>query len=98
MGNEPPILTAVERRVWDAWNALPDDEPRPVHAINSTGGNVAGMAGRPTTGTRVEVRIPDDVLAGVEHYASDDGVTRAEMIRELLAEAVALRDLMANGN
>lgn len=26
-------LSAVERRVWNAWNALPDDESRPVHAV-----------------------------------------------------------------
>lgn len=26
-------LTAVERRIWDAWNVLPEDDPSPVKRI-----------------------------------------------------------------
>ncbi len=26
-------MTVVERAVWDAWNAIPDDHPAPVKAI-----------------------------------------------------------------
>lgn len=29
-------MTAVERSVWAAWNALPEDEPAPVKRIAAT--------------------------------------------------------------
>lgn len=42
------------------------------------------LGGRPAVGTKVETRLPDDVLAAVDERASTEGTTRAEMIRRLV--------------
>ena len=47
--------------------------------------------GRPEIGVRVEVRLPEDLLAAVDARAEDDGVSRAEMVRVLLGEALSIR-------
>lgn len=45
--------------------------------------------GRPTTGTKVQVRIPPDLLARIDAEAEREGVTRAEAVRGLLALGIA---------
>jgi predicted DNA binding CopG/RHH family protein len=44
--------------------------------------------GRPPEGTRIEVRVPSDVLRVIDDEASKRGTTRAHIIRELLIAAV----------
>jgi hypothetical protein len=41
--------------------------------------------GRPTTGVKVQVRIPADLLAYIDDYAKCNGITRAETMRHFLA-------------
>lgn len=41
--------------------------------------------GRPPQGTRVDVRIPSDMLARLDEEAENAGVRRAEMVRRILA-------------
>ena len=43
--------------------------------------------GRPPEGTRIEVRVPSDVLAKIDAEADSRGTTRAHVIRELLIAA-----------
>lgn len=38
----------------------------------------------PRIGTAILVRIPDDVLAAIDRYATDNGISRAEAIRHAL--------------
>jgi len=61
-------LTRVEKAVWHAWKALPDDEPNPVHVIAAA----LGMA-------RADVAfivLPADVFgpwdddAGLSHFGA----------------------------
>jgi hypothetical protein len=40
--------------------------------------------GRPTTGVKVQVRIPADLLATIDETAADLRCTRAELIRRWL--------------
>jgi metal-responsive CopG/Arc/MetJ family transcriptional regulator len=47
--------------------------------------------GRPSTGVAVNTRIPKDLLDAIEELAAEHGVPRAEMIRQLLREAVERR-------
>lgn len=42
--------------------------------------------GRPPIGERVEVRLPADMLAAIDQHAANNGMTRAEAIRDLLAK------------
>jgi Ribbon-helix-helix protein, copG family len=44
--------------------------------------------GRPSTGTRIEVRLPDDLIAAVDAAAAVEDATRAEMIRIMLRFAL----------
>lgn len=49
--------------------------------------------GRPKVGGLVrDARLGDDLLARVEQLAADAGASRSEMLRTLVAEAVARRD------
>lgn len=41
--------------------------------------------GRPSTGTRVEVRLSDAEIARLDRIAREQGVSRAEVIRQLVA-------------
>lgn len=43
--------------------------------------------GRPSTGTKVQVRIPPEVLTRIDKLAAMNKVTRAEMMRRLLIDA-----------
>lgn len=45
---------------------------------------IARRRGRPTTGTRIEVRVPADVLAHIDELAAAQGLTRAVVIRDAL--------------
>lgn len=45
--------------------------------------------GRPSTGTKVQVRIPADLLATLDLEAEMHDVSRAELIRGIVAEWVA---------
>jgi hypothetical protein len=42
--------------------------------------------GRPRTGTKVEVRLPPEVLAAVDAEAVELGWKRAELLRWIVAE------------
>ena len=42
--------------------------------------------GRPTTGTKVQIRIPAELLAEIDRRADEYGLTRAETMRRALAE------------
>jgi hypothetical protein len=44
--------------------------------------------GRPEIGPAIQVRLPEDLLAQIDAKAEDDGVSRAEMVRTLLGEAL----------
>ena len=48
--------------------------------------------GRPTTGVKVQVRIPADVLERIDKCVAevDDGISRAAMIRRLIVDGLAL--------
>jgi predicted transcriptional regulator len=52
-------------------------------------------SGRPAVGPATTLRLPPELLARVDQYAAGQGVTRAAAIRELLAEAFARRDQLA---
>jgi metal-responsive CopG/Arc/MetJ family transcriptional regulator len=41
--------------------------------------------GRPSTGVKVQVRIPADLLAVLDDIASSSGMSRAEAVRDILA-------------
>lgn len=45
-------------------------------------------AGRPEIGQPINVRLGDDLLAAIDAKADRRGCSRAEMIRELLADAM----------
>jgi hypothetical protein len=45
--------------------------------------------GRPEVGKPVQIRFPDDMLAGIDAYASEQGVSRAEAVRQIVSEALA---------
>jgi hypothetical protein len=57
-----------------------DDAPAPTRG-----------RGRPEIGTPVRIRIPADVLAQIDQIAADAEMKRAEVVRELLAEALKVR-------
>ncbi|MCX4966983.1 ribbon-helix-helix protein, CopG family [Streptomyces sp. NBC_00654] len=42
------------------------------------------VGGRPAVGTKVETRLPDDVLAALDARAAAEGTSRAQMIRSLV--------------
>ena len=42
--------------------------------------------GRPSTGVPVLVRIPADLLERIDRQAIQAGITRAEMVRTILAD------------
>lgn len=42
----------------------------------------------PTQGTPVTVRIPADVLARLDAEAARQGITRAELVRDIVKEKV----------
>jgi hypothetical protein len=46
------------------------------------------LGGRPAVGTKVETRLPDDLLARLDERAETEGVARAEMIRRLVTAAL----------
>ena len=52
---------------------------------------MAGRPGRPAVGTKVAVRIPDDVLVVVDKLAADAGTNRSAWIRDAVADAVTTR-------
>jgi metal-responsive CopG/Arc/MetJ family transcriptional regulator len=43
-------------------------------------------AGRPEIGQPINIRLGDDLLAAVDAMANQRGVSRAEIIREILAD------------
>lgn len=45
--------------------------------------------GRPTEGVRVDIRIPVDLLKRVDRSAETAGVSRAEQIRQIIANHYA---------
>jgi hypothetical protein len=44
--------------------------------------------GRPSTGVRVDIRIPADLLDWIDSYAAVNDMTRAEALREAVAHFV----------
>lgn len=59
----------------------------PVHTDNTGGYRHADPRPGARKGVPVVVRIGDDLLAAIDRCSVDAGVSRAEMIRRLLAEA-----------
>ena len=51
-----------------------------------------GRLGRPAVGAKVEVRLPDDLLAAVDAIAAADGTSRADVIRAAVLDRVELRE------
>ena len=49
-----------------------------------------GRLGRPVVGAKVEVRLPDDLLAAVDAIAAADGTSRAAVIRAAVLDRVEL--------
>jgi hypothetical protein len=47
--------------------------------------------GRPPIGPVIGVRLEPELLELVDSYAADVGLKRAELLRQLIAEAVARR-------
>lgn len=47
--------------------------------------------GRPPVGTAINMRLPADLLAEVDAAAGAEGVSRAEMIRRLVAAGLKTR-------
>lgn len=41
-------------------------------------------AGRPEIGKPINIRLPNDLLAEVDVYAAENGISRAEAIRQLV--------------
>lgn len=44
--------------------------------------------GRPPIGHKVQVHLPPSILSRVDEIASSEGVTRSDVIRRLLGEAL----------
>jgi len=53
-------------------------------AVSASSSAPARGRGRPTTGTRIEVRVPSDVLAAIDEYCQNVGMSRAELVRSIL--------------
>ena len=53
-------------------------------------------AGRPEIGQPINIRLGDDLLAEVDEYAAELGVSRAEAIRQLVRVAM-IDKLVARG-
>ena len=51
----------------------------------------AGRLGRPPVGAKVEVRLPDDLLAAVDAIAAADGTSRADVIRAAVLKHASIR-------
>lgn len=45
--------------------------------------------GRPEVGPQISVRIPEDVLGVLDTLAEQRGLTRSELVRQLIADALA---------
>jgi hypothetical protein len=58
-----------------------------AQGADEAGGIVTGR-GRPAIGERVEVRIPPDLLARLDAEAARQGITRAELVRDIVKEKV----------
>lgn len=81
------VATAQAARGWLARAGLstaPVDKAVPARARRT-------RMGRPQTGTKVEVRLPDEVIAALDRIAAGEGTTRSEVIRRALADRVDLR-------
>lgn len=61
-----------------------------IEAITAPGAvvEITRGRGRPRIGERVELQVPDDMLAQIDARATAEGVPRAEMLRRLLAAAL----------
>jgi len=53
--------------------------------------------GRPSTGVRVDIRIPADMLELIDRDASYETVSRAERIREIIDEHYEQRRITCQG-
>jgi metal-responsive CopG/Arc/MetJ family transcriptional regulator len=49
---------------------------------------MTGQRGRPRTGTPVLVRIPADLLKQIDEEAVKEGISRSQLIRQILTYAV----------
>ena len=45
--------------------------------------------GRPPVGTKIAVRLPDDLIATIDELAAKTGTTRSAWIRDVVVDAVA---------
>lgn len=60
---------------------------------------MTGRVGRPSTGERVEVRLPADLVASIDRLAEAAGMTRPVWLRAELEQAVrvGIDELIAAG-
>lgn len=83
------------------WEFVTDEQARRWLTVNNSDAEIAkyfaplaeesgpAPTGRPAVGPAINVRLGDDLLATVDARATDEGVTRAEMIRRLVAAGIA---------
>lgn len=79
-------LTDDEARDWLVFNDREEIAEQYFGAIAEERG-----PGRPEEGTRIDVRIPDDVLAEIAGHAEANGRNRSAEIRALIDEALQAR-------
>lgn len=66
------LLRNREDKAVEQWFGELDEESGP------------NLGGRPAVGTKVETRLPDDVLAALDERAKAENASRAEMLRRLV--------------
>jgi hypothetical protein len=81
------FLTDDEARQWLTVNGSDDEIAKYFAPLAEESG--PAPTGRPAVGPAINVRLGDDLLATVDARADDEGVTRAEMIRRLVAAGIA---------
>lgn len=77
------FITADQARDWLLANHHDDDVAALFGEVEQERG-----PGRPTVGTPINIRLTDGALAQVDRYASDNEMSRAAAIRELLGSAL----------
>lgn len=69
----------------------------PADRWSPPGPRRSGRPGRPQVGTKVDVRLPDEMLAAVDAIAADGGATRSDVIRSAVADRVEMRTRGVDG-
>ncbi len=88
VGSKPTweYVTDEQARAWLLRSEYPSDE-----VAAATGADVPEETGpgRPEIGPAINVRLPVDLLARLDAWATSAGVTRAEAVRRAVAQVVA---------